>query len=85
MSLIQTPRTPWWIRIVSILGALVLAALLAHLVLTFGWYASGLAIQKEEERRQRKAPIPLNFSEPGARDPNIEDPNAPDARRQAPK
>jgi hypothetical protein len=81
MSLLQTPRTSWGIRILSLLAALLVAGLIAHLVLTFGWYASGLALDKEEERRRREAPIPLNFGEPGARDPNVPDPNAPDARR----
>jgi len=79
MSLVQTPRTSWGIRILSLLAALVVAALLLHLVLNFGWYASGLAFEKEEERRRREAPIPLNFSDSNAAapDPNAPDPNTP--------
>jgi hypothetical protein len=78
MSLIQYPRTSWTIRILSLLAALLVGALIAHLVLTFGWYASGLAYQKEEDKRRQEAPIRLNFGEPAARDPNLADPNAPD-------
>ena len=42
MRLVQNPRTSWGIRILSLLAALAVAALLLHLVLNFGWYASGL-------------------------------------------
>ena len=79
MRLVQNPRTSWGIRILSLLAALAVAALLLHLVLNFGWYASGLAFEKEEERRRKEAPIRLDFSDPNAAsaDPNAPDPNAP--------
>jgi hypothetical protein len=86
MSLVRYPRTSWGIRIVSLLAALVVAAFLVHLVLNFGWYASGLAFEKEEARRRREEPIRLNFSDPNAADPNaggtpVPDPNAADPNR----
>ncbi len=66
MSLVQTPRTSWGIRIISLLAALAVAALLLHMVLNFGWYASGLAALKEDEKRRRDAPIRLDFKDPNA-------------------
>ena len=81
MRLIQYPRTPWWIRIVSMIGALIVAGLILWLVFTFGWYASGLAVIKEEKRRRERTPIRLDFGADAnapARDLNAPaDPNRP--------
>ncbi len=62
--LIRLPRTPPIVRIVSLLAALILAALIVRLVFAFGWYASGLAAYKEQERRRSAAPIPVLFEDP---------------------
>ncbi|HET6372738.1 MAG TPA: hypothetical protein VFG76_05495 [Candidatus Polarisedimenticolia bacterium] len=62
--ILKPPRAPLWIRIVSLLGALVVAGYLATLILTFGYYASGLAAYQEDERRRKEAPIPVKFEEP---------------------
>jgi hypothetical protein len=71
MSLVQYPRTPWWIRIVSLVGALTVAAMIVYLVFTFGWYASGLAALKEERTQREKTPIRLDFKDPNVpADPN---------------
>ncbi|HKY33863.1 MAG TPA: hypothetical protein VJV23_15130 [Candidatus Polarisedimenticolia bacterium] len=83
MKLPESARTPLWIRLVSLLGALVAGILLTRLILTFGWYASGLAAHKEEERRRREQPIELRFADPNAgrgADPNGD--QAPDAGTQ---
>ena len=86
MSLVKPPPTSWGIRIISILGALIVAALLLRLVLTFGWYASGLAALKEDERRRRETPIRLDFKDPNSLpDPNAaRDANAPAEYRPRP-
>lgn len=81
MNLLQTPRTSWGIRIISLLAALAVGALLLHLVLNFGWYASGLAALKEDEKRRRETSIRLDFRDPNAAAPRSPatppDPNRP--------
>jgi hypothetical protein len=62
--LIRYPRTSPVIMILAVTAALAVAALIVHLVLTFGWYASGLAADKEEERQRQTAPIDVQFSDP---------------------
>jgi len=76
MIILKPPRTPWPILLVSWIAALILAAMIAHLVFTFGYYASGLAAFKEDERRRSETPIPLSFAEPGG-DPNAASPPSP--------
>ena len=82
MRLIQYPRTPLWIRIVSLIGALIVASGIIYLVFTFGWYASGLAVLKEEKRRREQTPIRLDFGA-DANSP-VPDPNAPAKDANAP-
>lgn len=66
MRLLKDPKTPLLIRIISLAGAIVVAALIVRLVFAFGYYASGLAAHQEDERRRREAPIPLKFADPNA-------------------
>lgn len=66
MSLIKPPRTPLPIRIIALLAALVVALLIARLVFTFGWYASGLASHQQQERLREETPIDLQFADPNA-------------------
>lgn len=74
MRLLKDPKTPLWIRIVSWTVALLVALLITRLVFTFGYYASGLAVLDEYDRRMEKIPIKLEFQDPG--DPPAGDPNA---------
>ncbi len=62
MQLIQDPRTPWWIRALSILLATAVAIGIVYLVFMFGYYASGLAVLDEQKKQPQ--PIPLQFSKP---------------------
>ena len=78
MKLLKDPKAPLLIRIISLAGAIVIAALIVRLVFAFGYYASGLAAHQEEERRRRESPIPLRFSDPNA------DANAPPPAPTAP-
>jgi len=72
--LVTPPRTPLWVTIISFLVALIVGAGIVYLVFMFGYYASGLAVVKEEERRRESTPIPAQFADPNdppkARDPN---------------
>ncbi len=74
MIILKPPKTPWPILLVSWIAALIVAALIAHFVFAFGYYASGLAAYQEEERRRLETPIPLSFADPGA-DPNTTSPS----------
>jgi len=80
MRLLEDPKTPLWIRLVSWAIALLLALLITRLVFTFGYYASGLAVLDEQKRQMKKTPIKLEFEDPGrlpAAYPNAApDPNA---------
>ena len=76
MKLIRTPPAPTLIRLVSWIAALVVSGAIVYLVFTFGYFASGLASYKEEQRRRQETPIPLTFSDPNAAPPSA-DPNAP--------
>lgn len=67
--LIRTPRTPVVVRILSLIAALVIAAVIVRLVFAFGWYASGLAAYKDEERRRREGPISVVFDDPNRASP----------------
>ena len=62
MQLIRDPSTPWWVRMLSILVATVLALAIVYLVFMFGYYASGLAVLDEQKKQPK--PIPLQFSKP---------------------
>lgn len=64
--LIKPQRAPLPIRILALIFALLVAAAIAQMVLTFGWYASGLAAHKEEEKLRRETPIDLQFADPNA-------------------
>lgn len=52
------------IRVVSVIGAVIVASLILRYVLIFAYYASGLAVDHMEEKRKREAPIPIEFSDP---------------------
>ncbi len=69
--LIRPPKNPLPVRILALLLALVVALLIARLVFTFGWYASGLAAHKEQEKLRQETPINLQFADPnaGSQDP----------------
>lgn len=74
MSLITTPRAPLWIRIVAWIGALIVGGGIVYLVFNFGYYASGLAVVKQQEKLRRETPIQMEFSDPNAQppaDPNL--------------
>lgn len=43
---------------------------IVHLVFNFGYYASGLALLKQEERIRRETPIRTEFADPNRLDPN---------------
>ena len=75
MSLIEAPRAPWIIRIAAWVGALLIGAGIVYLVFNFGYYASGLAALKEQEKLRKETPIRMEFADPNAR-PAV-DPNAP--------
>jgi len=60
MQLIQDPKTPWWIRMASLILATCVALAIAYLVFTFAYYASGMAALDQ----QKQQPIPLQFSNP---------------------
>ncbi len=62
--LLEDPKTPLLVRVVSLLVALAVGAIIVHLVFTFGYYASGLAALDAEEKRRREAPIPMEFTDP---------------------
>lgn len=62
----KEPRTPLAIRLLGILIALAICAVVIQVVFTFAWYASGLAADREEARRRREAPIPVGFADPNA-------------------
>lgn len=62
--LIRTPRTPWRIRLVGVLIALAISAVIVQVVMVFAWYASGLATEKAEQQAREKAPIPVDFAAP---------------------
>ncbi len=83
MIILKPPRTPWPILLVSWIAALIVAALIAHFVFTFGYYASGLAAYHEDERRRLETPIPLSFADPVA-DPNTTSPSPTRAPTRAP-
>lgn len=51
----------------AIAVGLVVAALIVHFVFTFGWYASGLAVDRQEQQekeKRRDEPIDVEFSDP---------------------
>ena len=73
MIILKPPKTPWPILLASWIAALIVAALIAHFVFTFGYYASGLAAYQEDERRRFETPIPLSFADPST-DPNANPP-----------
>jgi hypothetical protein len=73
MSLVTPPPTPLLIRLVAWIGALLISGWIVYLVFNFGYYASGLALVKEEEKLRRKTPIRMEFVDPNA--PDRSDPN----------
>ena len=73
MSLVIPPRVPLHIRLVAWIGALLIAGWIVYLVFNFGYYASGLAVLKEEEKLRRKTPIQMECADPNA--PERADPN----------
>ena len=70
MDVIRTPPAPLAIRIISWVLALVAAGGIVYLVFNFGYYASGLAVLKQEERIRRETPIRTEFADPNRADPN---------------
>lgn len=70
MDIIRTPPAPLVIRIISWIVALVVAGGIVHLVFNFGYYASGLAAHKQDERIRRETPIRTEFADPDRPDPN---------------
>ncbi len=50
--------------IFAVTVALVVAALIVRLVFAFGWYASGLAADKNDERKRQDQPIDVKFADP---------------------
>lgn len=65
--LLKPPRSSPLLMAAAILLGLAVAALIVHMVFTFAWFASGLAVDKEEERRRQERPIDVEFQ---AADPN---------------
>ena len=97
MKLIRAPGAPILVRIVSWILALAVGGAIVWLVFNFGYYASGLAALKEDQRRREQTPIPLSFGDPNSPPPQQPapadtnapgDPNAPKkqpaARRSRP-
>ncbi len=66
--LVKYPKTSPFLMGAAILVGLAVAALIVHMVFTFAWFASGLAIDKEEERQRQERPIDVEFRSPP--DPN---------------
>ena len=50
--------------------ALVASGGIVYLVFNFGYYASGLAVLKHEEKSRRETPIRTEFADPNGADPN---------------
>jgi len=51
----------------AVIAALGVAAFIVHIVFTFAWYASGLAVDKQErleKEKRRDEPIDVQFSDP---------------------
>lgn len=66
LTAIKSPKTSFLVRLLSVLVALAIAAGIVHLVFTFGYFASGLAVLDADERRRQETPIPLEFNDPNA-------------------
>jgi len=70
MQVMKTPPAPVAIRVVSWILALLTAGSIVWLVFNFGYYASGLAAVKQDERTRRQTPIRTEFADPNKNDPN---------------
>jgi hypothetical protein len=64
MSLVHPPRAPIHVRLIAWVGALIVAGGILYLVFNFGYYASGLAVLKEQEKLRRETPIQMEFADP---------------------
>ncbi len=76
MALVRAQKSPLWIRIVALAGALVLAILIARMVFMFGYVASGLASLEREQKEKRDRPIAIQFADPNVPAPGNADPNS---------
>ena len=78
MRLVRSAGAPILIRLASWIVALTVGGAILWLVFNFGYYASGLAAYKEDQRRRQQTPIPLSFNDPND-DPNDHPGSAPPA------
>ena len=80
MRLVKPQATPILIQVVSWFLALVAGGTIVYLVFNFGYYASGLASYKQEQRERLKQPIPLSFSDPNSPSPPADANSQPSPR-----
>jgi len=55
-----------FIRIISWVVAIIASCGIVYLVFNFGYYASGLALHKYEEKVRSETPIPTKFADPNS-------------------